>query len=57
MEFSHTQSLPLAEIPRLSLADFRKRVLDRVATGWRVMVAFLGPSTAVGSKSSTGAAG
>lgn len=40
MEFSHTKSLPLAEIPLLPLADFRQRVLDRVATGWRVMALF-----------------
>ncbi|MFU2208912.1 hydrogenase [Solidesulfovibrio sp. C21] len=40
MEFSHTQSLPLADIPLLSLGDFRQRILDRVADGWRVVALF-----------------
>ncbi|MEA5088149.1 hydrogenase [Solidesulfovibrio sp.] len=40
MEFSHTQSLALADIPVLPLPAFRQRVLDRVADGWRVMALF-----------------
>jgi Ni,Fe-hydrogenase III large subunit len=37
MEFSHTKSLALADVPVLPVADFRQRVLDRVEAGWRVM--------------------
>jgi Ni,Fe-hydrogenase III large subunit len=40
MEFSHTRSLALADIPVLDLADFRQRVLDRVEAGWRVLAFF-----------------
>ncbi len=37
MECLHTKSVALADVPVLSVADFRHRVLSRVAAGWRVM--------------------
>jgi len=40
MEFSHLQSIALADTPVLTITDFRQRILARVADGWRVLALF-----------------
>lgn len=40
MEFSHHQTIAVADAPVLPLPDFRRLVLDRVADGWRVLALF-----------------
>lgn len=40
MEFAHTQSIALADVPVQDIADFRRDILARVADGWRVLCLF-----------------
>ena len=37
MEFTHYQSIALADVPVLDVAAFRREVLTRVAGGWRIL--------------------
>ncbi len=40
MEFSHTTSLPLDDVPQLPVGAFRQSILSRTAEGWRVLALF-----------------
>ncbi len=37
MEFAHTQSIALDDVPALPARDLRREILSRVAAGWRVL--------------------
>ncbi|MHC1790321.1 hydrogenase large subunit [Solidesulfovibrio sp.] len=40
MEFSHEQSIALADVPLTGLAEFQSTLLGRAAEGWRVLALF-----------------